>query len=113
MDTSDSSARDAHEPHGEEAHEASEELRRSCFYCLEGWVFLGSIGPDGEEVYEAVRCRRCGSTGNLELTRSNRSGRGPAGFRPFFRYHVLHGVSRNAWGFRCSRLFTRVPSRRR
>ena len=38
-------------------------IRRGCFYCLEGWVFLGSIGPDGEEVYEALRCRRCGGTG--------------------------------------------------
>ena len=26
---------------------------------------------------------------------------------------VLHGASRIAWGFRCSRLFTQVPSRRR
>jgi hypothetical protein len=65
VDTRDSSARDAHEPHGEEAHEASENLGRGCFYCLEGWVFLGSIAPDGEEVYEAVRCRRCGGTGKL------------------------------------------------
>jgi hypothetical protein len=65
MANSDSSARDAHEPRDdEEAHEASAE-RRSCFYCLEGWVFLGSIGPDGEEVYEAFRCRRCGGTGRL------------------------------------------------
>ena len=41
------------------------EEHRSCFYCMEGWVFLGSIGPDGEEVYEAVRCRRCGGRGRL------------------------------------------------
>ena len=65
VDTSDSSARDAHERRDEGPQEASEELRRSCFYCLEGWVFLGSIGPDGEEVYEAFRCRRCGGTGRL------------------------------------------------
>ena len=65
MDTSDSSARDAHEPRDEGSHEGSEELGRSCFYCLEGWVFLGSIGPDGEEVYEALRCRRCGGAGKL------------------------------------------------
>ena len=65
MDISNSSARDAHEPRDDyQDHEASEE-RRSCFYCLEGWVFLGSIGPDGEEVYEAFRCRRCGGTGRL------------------------------------------------
>jgi hypothetical protein len=38
------------------------EERRSCFYCLEGWVFLGSIGIDGEEVVEAIRCRRCKGT---------------------------------------------------
>ncbi len=65
MDTTDSSAPDAREPRDDRTHEASEEPRRSCFYCLEGWVFLGSIGPDGEEVYEAVRCRRCGGTGRL------------------------------------------------
>jgi hypothetical protein len=38
---------------------------RDCFYCLEGWVFLGSIGHDGEEVYEANRCRKCGGTGRI------------------------------------------------
>ena len=64
MANSDSSARDAHEPHDEGPSGASEE-HRSCFYCLEGWVFLGSIGPDGEELYEAFRCRRCGGTGRL------------------------------------------------
>jgi hypothetical protein len=44
-------------------HEGSEE--RNCFYCLEGRVFLGSIGHDGEEVYEAIRCRRCEGTGRI------------------------------------------------
>ena len=49
----------------ERDHELSEELapKRSCFYCLEGWVFLGSVGHDGEEVVEAFRCRRCKGTG--------------------------------------------------
>ena len=42
-----------------------EQERRNCFYCLEGWIFLGSLGYDGEEVFEAVRCRRCGCTGQL------------------------------------------------
>jgi hypothetical protein len=42
-----------------------EQERRSCFYCLEGWVFLGSLDYDGEEVFEAVRCRTCGGTGRL------------------------------------------------
>ncbi len=36
---------------------------RVCFYCLSGWVFLGSLDHDGKEVFEAVRCRRCGGTG--------------------------------------------------
>jgi hypothetical protein len=35
-------------------HKGTEE--RNCFCCLSGWVFLGSIGHDGEEVYEAIRC---------------------------------------------------------
>jgi hypothetical protein len=39
---------------------------RTCFYCLEGWVFLGSIDYDGGEVFEAIRCRRCGGTGRIE-----------------------------------------------
>ena len=51
-----------HSPSGQE-HEGHEE--RNCFYCLSGWVFLGSIGHDGEEVYEAIRCRRCKGTGRM------------------------------------------------
>ena len=39
-------------------HEGSEE--RNCFYCLSGWVFLGSLDHDGEEVIDSVRCRKCG-----------------------------------------------------
>jgi hypothetical protein len=41
------------------------EERRNCFYCLEGWVFLGSIGHDGEEIVEAIRCRRCKGTARI------------------------------------------------
>jgi len=44
-------------------HEGSEE--RICFYCLEGWVFLGSLGHDGEEIVEALRCRRCKGTNRI------------------------------------------------
>jgi hypothetical protein len=54
-----------HSPTDEE-HKSREE--RNCFYCLEGWVFLGSIGHDGEEIVEAIRCRRCGGTGVLKLS---------------------------------------------
>jgi hypothetical protein len=46
-------------------HEASEE-RKSRFYCLEGWVFLGSIDHDGEEIVEVIRCRKCGGTGKTK-----------------------------------------------
>ena len=42
-----------------------EEQERSCFYCLEGWVFLGSLNHDGEVVIEPIRCRRCKGTGRL------------------------------------------------
>jgi hypothetical protein len=45
------------EEHGEES--------TSCLYCLEGWVFLGSLDHDGEEIVEAIRCRRCGGTGRI------------------------------------------------
>ena len=48
----------------DEDHENNEQL--SCYYCLEGWVFLGSLDHDGEEVYEAIRCRRCGGTGEID-----------------------------------------------
>ena len=48
----------------DQGNEGSEEPR-SCFYCLEGWVLLGSIGHDGEEVVEAIRCRRCKGTGRM------------------------------------------------
>jgi hypothetical protein len=44
----------------QEAHE-----ERDCFYCLVGWVFLGSIGHDGEEVVEAIRCQRCKGTARI------------------------------------------------
>jgi hypothetical protein len=56
-------ARPGHTVRSDEEQEGSEKLGRSCFYCLEGWVFLGSIGHDGEEVVEAIRCRRCKGTG--------------------------------------------------
>jgi hypothetical protein len=41
----------------DQEHEGHEE--RNGFYCLEGWVFLGSLDHDGEEVVEAICCRRC------------------------------------------------------
>jgi hypothetical protein len=47
----------------DQEHEGHEE--RNCFYCLEGWVFLGSLDHDGEEVVEAIRCRRCNGTGHI------------------------------------------------
>ena len=46
-------------------HERSEE--RNCFYCLSGWVFLGSLGHDGEEVFDAVRCRKCGDKSRIRI----------------------------------------------
>jgi hypothetical protein len=49
-----------HSPIDQE-HQGSEE--RNCFYCLSGWVFLGSLNHDGEEIVEAIRCRRCKGTG--------------------------------------------------
>ena len=47
------------------SQEKHDEKSTSCFYCLEGWVFLGSLGYDGEEVFDAVRCRKCGGTGQI------------------------------------------------
>jgi hypothetical protein len=51
------------DPTGEK-HQGTEE--RTCFYCLEGWVFLGSLDHDGEEMVEAIRCRRCGGRGRVK-----------------------------------------------
>ena len=48
----------------DQEHQGSEE--RNCFYCLEGWVFLGSLDHEGEEIVEAIRCRRCGGTARIE-----------------------------------------------
>jgi hypothetical protein len=61
-------------PGGEGFYDASSEANhthvkhaeRDCSFCLEGWVFLGSIDYDGGEVFEAIRCRRCGGTDRIE-----------------------------------------------
>ena len=46
-------------------HIDAEQEERSCSFCLEGWVFMGSVDHDGGEVFEAIRCRRCGGTGRI------------------------------------------------
>ena len=51
---------------GEAIHTNAEQVERDCYFCLEGWVFLGSIDHDGGEIFEAIRCRRCGGTGRME-----------------------------------------------
>src|SRR5215213_399594 len=48
-------------------HKGTQDRERECFYCLSGWVFLGSLDYDGQEVFDAVRCRRCGGTGRISL----------------------------------------------
>ena len=52
-----------HSPTDQE--DKAREERRICFYCLEGWVFLGSLDHDGEEIVEAIRCRRCKGTARI------------------------------------------------
>jgi hypothetical protein len=48
-------------------HAHAEKAELGCSFCLAGWVFLGSsIDHDGWEVFEAIRCRRCGGTGRIE-----------------------------------------------
>jgi hypothetical protein len=49
--------------HRDDAHDRE----RDCFYCLSGWVFLGSVDHDGEEVFDAARCRKCDGTGRMRL----------------------------------------------
>jgi hypothetical protein len=50
----------------EASHTYAEQAERDCCFCLQGWVFLGSIDHDGWEVFEAIRCRRWGGTGRIE-----------------------------------------------
>ncbi len=47
----------------DQEHKRREE--RNCFYCLSGWVFLGSISHEGEEIVEAIRCRQCKGTARI------------------------------------------------
>ena len=49
-------------------HDDERGRERGCFYCLSGWVFLGSLDHDGQEVFDAVRCRRCGGTGRMRFS---------------------------------------------
>jgi hypothetical protein len=56
-------AQRAHPSPTDPEHWGSEE--RDCFYCLEGWVFLGSLDHDGEEIVESIRCRRCGGMSRI------------------------------------------------
>ena len=44
---------------------SEDEETRPCYFCLDGWVFIGSIDHDGEEVIESYRCRKCGGSGLL------------------------------------------------
>jgi hypothetical protein len=60
----------------DQEHKGREE--RDCFYCLSGWVFLGSIGREGEEIVEAIRCRKCGGTGRIQEQLTLLLGRGVA-----------------------------------
>jgi hypothetical protein len=54
-----------HAQHSSTDHERVGSDERNCFHCLSGWVFLGSLNHDGEEIVEAIRCRRCGGRGWL------------------------------------------------
>lgn len=46
-------------------HEKIEEAR-PCYFCLEGWIFIGSVSHDGEEVIESIRCRKCRGKGRIK-----------------------------------------------
>ena len=45
--------------HYEHQPRSEKEETRPCYFCLDGWMFIGSIDHDGEEVIESRRCRRC------------------------------------------------------
>jgi hypothetical protein len=54
------------DPTSDEHREPGNAEPGSCFYCLEGWVFLGSLDHDGEEIVEVIRCRKCGGRGRIK-----------------------------------------------
>jgi hypothetical protein len=55
-----------HAAASEANHTHAGQAEHDCFFCLEGWVFIGSIDHDGGEVFEAIRCRRCGGRSRTE-----------------------------------------------
>ena len=60
MDNTQFTPRDRH---GTRDHE-----QRTCLYCIDGWVFLGSISRDGEEIIQSIRCQLRGGTGRSART---------------------------------------------
>jgi hypothetical protein len=50
---------------GSRRQDDAQDKEPECFYCLSGWVFMGSLDHDGGEVFDAFRCRRCGGTGRV------------------------------------------------
>ena len=57
-------AQRAHPSPTDQEQDGNEEC--NCFYCLSGWVFLGSLDHDGEEIIDAIRCKRCEGAGILK-----------------------------------------------
>jgi hypothetical protein len=47
--------------------DAYDQERNCCFFCLSGWVFVGSLNHDGEEVFDVIGCRKCGGTGRISF----------------------------------------------
>ena len=52
--------------HYEHQSRSEEEETRPCYFCLDGWVFIGSVDHDGEEAIESHCCRRCDGSGRLK-----------------------------------------------
>jgi hypothetical protein len=48
---------------GSRGEDDAQNRERDCFYCLSGWVFVGSLDHDGQEVFDAARCRKCEGKG--------------------------------------------------
>ncbi|MBA2535132.1 MAG: hypothetical protein H0V21_08975 [Rubrobacter sp.] len=65
MDDTSVRAGDPFDHAGSRRRDDAHDRKRECFYCLSGWVFLGSLDHDGQEIFDAVRCRKCDGTGRI------------------------------------------------
>ena len=85
MDDNSVRASDPFDYAGVPTPDDAQDRERDCFYCLSGWVFLGSLDHDGEEVFDAVGCRSAAARAGCAISQV-RAGFAPAAFGTFDRW---------------------------